>query len=73
MKIKVRFKVELSGWVEVTRDITHDVDTFDATKVDTYGTDEHRLLDLMADQALELAAEQLDGEVYDTEILEVTP
>lgn len=73
MKLKVRFEVQLNGWVEVTRDITHDVDTFDESKVDTYGTEEHRLLDLMADEAIELAAEQLDGEVYETEILEVTP
>ena len=73
MKLKVRFKVEIKGWVEVTRDITHDVDTFDASKVDTYGTVEHRLLDSMADEAIQLAAEQLDGEVYETEILEVTP
>ena len=64
--LRVRFHVNISGWVTVERQVA---DEFDVSRVDNITSTECDVMDSMADEALCRAADVLDGEVDGQEVL----
>ena len=69
MKVTARFYVRINGWVTITRE----VGKFDAARADELDSDENDILDSMADEAINDVDMHLNGDIDETEVLEVTP
>lgn len=69
MKVRARFRVELTGWVTVEREVP----AFDVAKADDLSSVESDILNAMADDAIQDASCCLGGDVLDAEVLEVAP
>ena len=69
MKVTARFRVRVEGWVTVTREVA----AWNPAAVDSLHSPENDILDRMADEAVLDAGDHLEGEVDETEVLEVTP